>query len=64
MKYELSHSQAALIAGGGLYDHLPAPNQPPSIPSQTSEEKRQILDQFGLGDLHQPPPGQVPFWAS
>ena len=50
MKQELTPSQAALVAGSGLYDHLPAPYQPQKLPSQTSEEKRQILEQWGLAE--------------
>ena len=61
MKQELTLSQVACVAGGGLYDHLPAPYQPPSLPSQSSEEKRQIMEQWGLGKLQTMSPNHHPW---
>ena len=46
MKQEISVSEARLVAGGGLYDHLPGPIPPPPNPAQTSEEKRAILERL------------------
>ena len=47
MKQEINFSEARLVAGGGLYDHLPGPMFPPAQdPSQTSEEKRAILERL------------------
>jgi len=49
MQQQLTQSQVMLVAGGGLYDHLPAPRQSPSLPSQSTEEKRQTLGMMGFG---------------
>ena len=47
MKRELSDSQARLVAGGGLYDHLPPPMFPPrKPPSPDTEEIRRLLEQL------------------
>ena len=60
MQQELTQSQLAMVAGSGLYDHLPAPSQPFSFPAQTGAEKRQILDQWGLDDMHAAPANHPP----
>lgn len=47
MKQEITLSQAKLVAGAGLYDHLPGPMFPaPKYRGQTSEEKRRIREQL------------------
>ncbi|MCY4198259.1 MAG: hypothetical protein OXF31_00315 [Gammaproteobacteria bacterium] len=60
MQQELTQSQLAMVAGSGLYDHLPAPSQPISLPSQTAAEKRQILEQPGLGNVQAVPANYPP----
>ena len=51
MTQELTKQEAELVAGGGLYDHLPAPRQPRKMPQRSSmAEKRSILEQLGYNE--------------
>ncbi len=47
MKQEITLSQAKLVAGAGLYDHLPGPIfTPPPVPTTSLMEKLRILEQL------------------
>lgn len=63
MTQDIRSSELKLIAGGGLYDHLPPPMFPSPKPRrQTSEEKRAILDRLaGPQELMPQSDGYPPF---